>query len=80
MSKLVKRAAAGETIYVGAYGKPEAVITAANSAKMRAELRKQACGCMKGKGVLPEDLEDPLPDDIIDLFYNSKGLEEFEKK
>jgi len=67
LSRLVKRAAAGENIYIGAYGKPEAVITAADSAKIRAERRKQAFGCMKGKRELPEDWEDPLPDEIIDF-------------
>ena len=80
LSRLVKRAAAGETIYIGAYGKPEAVLTAVSPEKQRAELRKQAFGCMKGKMILHEGWEDPLPDEIIDLFYNSKGLEEFEKK
>jgi antitoxin (DNA-binding transcriptional repressor) of toxin-antitoxin stability system len=80
LSKLVKRAVAGETIYIGAYGKPEAILSAVTPNKIRAERRKQACGCMKGKMDLPEGLEDPLPDEIIDLFYNSKGLEEFETK
>jgi len=80
LSKLVKRAAAGETIYIGAYGKPEAIITSANSAKIRAELRKQAFGCMKGKMELPDGWDNPLPDDIIELFYSMKGFEEFEKK
>jgi len=80
LSKLVKRAAAGETIYIGAYGKPEAIITAVNSAKINAELRKQAFGCMKGKMELPEGWDAPLPDDIIELFYSMKGFEEFEKK
>jgi prevent-host-death family protein len=80
LSKLVKRAAAGETIYIGAYGKPEAVITAVNTAKMRAEQRKGFFGCMKGKIEFHEGWDDPLPDDIIDLFYSMKGFEEFEKK
>jgi prevent-host-death family protein len=80
LSKLVKRAAAGESIYIGAYGKPEAVITAVNSAKMRAERRKQACGCMRGKIVFHEGWDDPLPDDIIETFYSMKGFEEFEVK
>jgi len=80
LSKLVKRAAAGETIYIGAYGKPEAIISAANPDKMRAELRKQAFGCMKGKMELYEGWDDPLPDEIIDLFYSMKGFEEYEKK
>jgi len=80
LSKLVKRAAAGETIYIGAYGKAEAVITSANSEKIRAELRKQAFGCMKGKMELPDGWDDPLPDDIIESFYSMKGFEEFEIK
>jgi prevent-host-death family protein len=80
LSKLVKRAAAGETIYIGAYGKPEAIITAVNPAKLQAEQRKKFFGCMKGKIEFLEGWDDPLPDDIIDLFYNSKGLEEFENK
>jgi prevent-host-death family protein len=80
LSKLIKRAAAGENIYIGAYGKPEAVITAADSAKIRAERRKQAFGCMKGKMELPEGWDAPLPDDIIESFYSMKGFEEFEAK
>jgi len=80
LSKLVKRAAAGENIYIGAYGKPEAVLTAADSAKIRAERRKDFFGCMKGKMELPEGWDDPLPDDIIESFYSMKGFEEFEAK
>ena len=80
MSKLVKRAAAGEIIYIGAYGKPEAVITAVNSDKMQAELRKGFFGCMKGKIEFSEGWDAPLPDEIIDLFYSMKGFEEFEVK
>jgi len=80
LSKLVKRAAAGETIYIGAYGKPEAVLTSVNPEKQRAEMRKGAFGCMKGKMILHEGWDDPLPDDIIESFYSMRGLEEFEKK
>ena len=77
LSKLIKRAAAGETIYIGAYGKPEVAIMAVNSGKVQAELRKGFFGCMKGKMVLPEGWDDPLPDDIIESFYSMKGFEEF---
>ncbi|MDR2478785.1 MAG: hypothetical protein LBD48_05670 [Treponema sp.] len=80
LSQLVKRAAAGETVYIGAYGKPEVMLTAVNIGKYQAELRKQALGCMKGKINLPEGWDDPLPDDIIDLFYSMQGLEDFVKK
>jgi len=76
LSKLVKRAAAGETIYIGAYGKPEVALTVANLRKYRAQLREGFFGCMKGKMELPEGWDDPLPDDIIDSFYSMQGLEE----
>ncbi|MCL2193870.1 MAG: hypothetical protein FWB78_10820, partial [Treponema sp.] len=78
LSKLVKRAAAGETIYIGAYGKEEAMLAPVNPEKHRAELRKSAFGCMRGKMDLPEGWDDPLPDDIIDSFYSMQGLEDFE--
>ena len=77
LSKLVKRAAAGETIYIGAYGRPEAALTVVNPGKFKAEQRKKFFGCMKGKMVLPEGWEDPLPDDIIDSFYSMQGLEDW---
>ena len=80
LSKLVKRAAAGETIYIGAYGKPEAVLVAVSLEIKQAELRKGFFGCMKGKTDLPEGWEDPLPDDIIDSFYSMQGFKEFAKK
>jgi len=80
LSKLVKRAASGETIFVGAYGKPEAVIAPVNIGKYRAELRKKAFGCMKGKMELLPGWDDPLPDEIINSFYSLEGFEEFLKK
>jgi len=80
LSKLIKRVSMGETIYIGAYGKPEVKLTPVTTAEYHAELRKQAFGCMKDKMELPPGWDDPLPDDIIDTFYNSKGLEEFENR
>jgi antitoxin (DNA-binding transcriptional repressor) of toxin-antitoxin stability system len=80
LSRLVKRAMAGETIYIGAYGKPDVALTAVNQKKINAELRKKFIGCMKGKITFHEGWDDPLPDDIIDSFYSMQGLEDFEKK
>jgi len=80
LSKLVKRAASGETIYIGAYGKPEAILTAVNMNQIKAEQRKGFFGCMKGKMELPEGWDAPLPDDIIESFYSMQGLEDFEVK
>ena len=79
LSKLVKRAAAGEKIYIGSYGKPEVVIISSNSIPKKRPVR-ESFGCMKGKMELPEGWDDPLPDEIIDLFYSMDGFEEFMKK
>ena len=79
LSQLVKRAAAGETIYIGTYGKPEAVIVSVDSLPAKKPV-SEAFGCMKGKMVLPDGWDDPLPDDIIDSFFSMQGLEEFEIK
>jgi prevent-host-death family protein len=70
LSKLIKRAAAGETIYIGAYGKPQAELTAISPEKRDAELRKGFFGCMKGEITFHEGWDDPLPDDIIESFYS----------
>ena len=80
LSKLVKRAAAGETIYIGAYGKPEVTLTPVDFRKYHAEIREKFIGCMKGKVELPEGWDNPLPNDIIDSFYSMQGLEDFEVK
>ena len=80
LSKLVKRATAGETVYIGSYGKPEAILTAATPAKYTAELRKGFFGCMKGEIELADGWDDPLPADIVDSFYSMQGLQEFESK
>jgi prevent-host-death family protein len=77
LSQLVKRAAAGETIYIGSYGKPEAVLSAV-PAVSSGTLRKEFIGCMKGK--IPKELCDPLPQEVIDSFYSMRGLEDFEIK
>jgi len=79
LSRLVKRAAAGETIYIGAYGREEAAIVSVSSLPKK-KPAAEAFGCMKGKLDLPDGWDDPLPDDIIDLFYSMQGLEEFEIK
>ena len=80
LSKLVKRAAGGETIYIGAYGKPEVKLTTASMGKYQAEQRAKAFGCMKDEIELREGWADPLSDEIINSFYNMHGMEEFKNK
>jgi prevent-host-death family protein len=67
LSQLVKRAAAGETIYIGGYGKPEAALLSADSAPAKKAVMA-AFGCMKDLN-LPDGWDDPLPQEVIDSFY-----------
>jgi prevent-host-death family protein len=78
LSQLVRRAAAGEIIYIGAYGKPEAVLVSVSGVNRKKPV-SEAFGCMKHIA-LPEGWNDPLPEEIIESFYGSRGLEGLEKK
>ena len=64
LSQLVKRAATGETILLGAYGKVEAKLVPV--AEFVAPTKK--IGVLAGKLVVPEDFDAPLPDDILQIF------------
>ncbi len=64
LSKLVQRAVAGEPIYIGAYGRAVVKLVPVDAADKPARV----IGMLKGKINLPDDLEDPLPDDVIRLF------------
>jgi antitoxin (DNA-binding transcriptional repressor) of toxin-antitoxin stability system len=63
LSQLVKRAAAGETILIGAYGKVDAQLGPPQKA-----LRKKKFGIMAGKLKVPADFDAPLPKEILDSF------------
>jgi antitoxin (DNA-binding transcriptional repressor) of toxin-antitoxin stability system len=64
LSQLVKRAATGETILLGAYGKVEAkLVPVGESATPTKKI-----GVLAGKLVVPEDFDAPLPDDIVQTF------------
>lgn len=67
LSKLVKKAQAGETIYIGAFGNPQAVI-----APIPAH-RPVIIGLLKGKSKAAYDDEDVIAADpaMRDLFYGS---------
>jgi len=63
LSQLVKRAADGETIFIGSYGRAAAVLTSAANAKPQKRL-----GLLAGKLVIPDDFDAPLPQDILTAF------------
>jgi prevent-host-death family protein len=66
-SRLIERALAGEEIVITRRGKPAVRLVPAEEVR---QPRKP--GALKGKLALPEGFFDPLPEDIIDAFYNSK--------
>jgi prevent-host-death family protein len=78
LSQLVKRAAAGERIYIGGYGKAEAVLVSVDSIPRKKPV-SEAYGLLKDRP-LPEGWDDPLPDEVIESFYSMQGLEEWEMK
>ena len=66
-SQLIQRALAGEEFVITRRGKPAVRLVPVEEAR---KLRKP--GALKGKLELPEGFFDPLPDDIIDAFYESR--------
>ncbi len=63
LSQLVERAAKGETILIGGHGKPEAALTSAKAMKP-----KKRIGLLRGKFKVPDDFDDPLPEELLELF------------
>ena len=64
LSALVDQAAAGEEILIAKNGKP--------MAKLVPIRVRRTPGRLKGKIWMSDDFDAPLPQDIIDSFYNSK--------
>ena len=63
LSKLVDRAAAGDEIVIARAGKPVARLVA-----LAPERPRRVLGTLDGKFTIPDNFDDPLPDDILDLF------------
>ena len=64
LSKLVQRAVAGEPIYIGAYGRAVVKLVAVDAT----EKPTRVWGFLKGKIDIPDDFDDPLPDEVIRMF------------
>ena len=67
LSQLVKRASGGETIFIGSYGRAEAALTSAASAKPKKRL-----GLLEGKLIIPDDFDAPLPREILAAFTGER--------
>ena len=68
LSQLVKRAANGETILIGAYGKINAKLVPVTQPTA---LQKRI-GILAGKLTVPDDFDAPLPDDVLAAFEGAK--------
>ena len=66
LSALVDQAAAGAEIIIAKNGKPMAKLVA-----FKQGVRRKP-GRLKGKVWMSDDFDAPLPQDVIDSFYNSK--------
>ena len=63
LSQLVKRAAGGETIFIGSYGRAEAALISAADRKPKKRL-----GLSAGKLTVPGDFDAPLPQELLAAF------------
>jgi prevent-host-death family protein len=64
LSELIDRAAAGEEIVIARHGRPIARLVA-----YRPPTRKRRkLGLLAGKLQVPDDFDDPLPEDVLDAF------------
>ena len=61
LSQLVRKAVAGEEVYIGAYGRAEVrLVPVAEAPRLRRRL-----GLLKGRLKLPADLDAPLPEEVL---------------
>jgi prevent-host-death family protein len=63
LSRLVEDAAAGEEIIIAKSGRPLARLGPIIQPK-----RARVLGRLRGKIVVPDDFDAPLPDEVLDLF------------
>jgi antitoxin (DNA-binding transcriptional repressor) of toxin-antitoxin stability system len=63
LSALIKRAAAGERIEIGAYGQSQVALVPAVVREGGIKF-----GMLAGKLTIPDDFDAPLPDSILDEF------------
>lgn len=64
LSSLIKRAASGETLLVGAYGRAEAMIVPISTPL----LPTKKIGILAGKLIVPDDFNAPLPEALLSAF------------
>jgi prevent-host-death family protein len=66
LSRLVEEAASGQEVIIAKAGVPMAKLVPLRAAAPA----KRPMGLARGKIHIPDDFDAPLPDDLLDLFYN----------
>lgn len=66
LSRLIERAAKGETIILAKAGKPMARLA---PLEPREETAKRRIGFLKGKITVPDDIKTPFAEEIEEMFY-----------
>lgn len=74
LSKLLARVRMGEEIIIARAGKPVARLV-----PVEPPVKERVFGQAKGKIWIAPDFDDPLPDDILDAFYNGPIFPEPDK-
>jgi prevent-host-death family protein len=64
LSRLLERVAVGEEVVIAKAGKPVAKLVPIKSSRPKFKF-----GSAKGKFLVPDDFNDPLPKEIEDLFW-----------
>ena len=67
LSKLVDEAAAGNVITIAKHGRAMAQLVPVGKSKGR------RIGAMKGKLVIPDGFDAPLPDDLLEAFQGTQS-------
>ena len=66
LSRLVADAVAGDEVILAKAGKPLVKLV-----PVEAKKKPRKLGIWKGKGWIADDFDAPLPDDLLDQFYNN---------
>jgi prevent-host-death family protein len=67
LSRLLERVQGGEEIVIGKSGKPIAKIV-----PFKPEAAPRKPGFLKGKVKIRKNFDDPLPDDVMKMFYGDE--------
>lgn len=71
LADLVGRAERGEEIVISRHGAPVVrLVPVAAAVPPPATKERRKLGLWRGKVTVPPDIDEPLPDDLADLFYD----------